>query len=879
MQNSIANSIAINSIFRGAPFKDLQSGYWRGNRIPSPYGDDCTYLKDFKNKGDVRALQEGIGLTSDSVNLPYVIGDISGISADWEYSFDYRHFDNATGALGLFSLVDNAGRRYDIYPISSGFRVFRPEDATTSKFLLTSGLTLVDGEKYSINVKFNGVGVDPTLTVNGSLVSLVGGSPVGTSGISNKFQMHALGGSAGAGTGGDYFINNVNVYDGSGILIHSWAVNEGDGTTIYDRFGSANGVLTNAVTAIAWGIQDNRFVNYNNTLGYTDSSGTYIPAEIDVDGNPTGLDVLGASLEYIGNAPKHAKLKNSFMLTADGVNDQIYIPGLNDTTIISSEGTSTPSITGETVELTAGTIWNLVLSNGSVFPMAEGQGDIVYDKNGLLNGQLQNFTLASAWTLQDEFHYNIENGFTQELYQSSAGICYQESSQAYGIWEFDVYKGADANYIQIHFIDDAIANSPDANGYFLHFNNAEALQLYRKGVVLFSTVSSYFDNNAHYKIKVERNETLNQYHTGAIGSFKVYIKGGSFGTSYVAVDVSGGSGTNPVVDTTYTTSNYFVLDMDRGDGFGALKKDGVIAQVHYDPLTNTGFTDETGECEKVYIPVDPTATGEDLTNPAKVVGHNGAETQYQFPLCPELFIPDGLIEEYIKPTELIPSASSKFETDGTAWWGAIRGTNSWDSTNKNLIFTSNSTANDIHGLSKSSGLIAANKKYLVTFRAKSATETSTMNFIGNLVEDGFTVISNPALSSSWQDYAATFTATSGNFYLGYRSPMPIGETVEFDDISVKEIKQGYFFEHVGQTQELLGYGYRNWNVDDLGTRYNICYSNATVNCWRDLIQYIQELTAEQDLTVGIFTKLYTVYQTTTGAYLTSDVGKYYVKEI
>lgn len=138
---------------------------------------------------------------------------------------------------------------------------------------------------------------------------------------------------------------------------------------------------------------------------------------------------------------------------------------------------------------------------------------------------------------------------------------------------------------------------------------------------------------------------------------------------------------------------------------------------------------------------------------------------------------------------LIPSASSNFDTDGTAFWNGIRGANTWDSTNKNLIFTSNSSANDIHGLNKN-GLIAANKIYLVTFKAKSATETSTINFIGNLVENGFTAIKNPALSSSWQDYEGIFIATSTQFYLGYRAPTPIGETVEFDDIILQESHHG-----------------------------------------------------------------------------------------
>ena len=51
-------------------------------------------------------------------------------------------------------------------------------------------------------------------------------------------------------------------------------------------------------------------------------------------------------------------------------------------------------------------------------------------------------------------------------------------------------------------------------------------------------------------------------------TFAVFIKGGSFGdteTGWTLVDTTGGSGTNPVNDSTYTTSAYMVADLDAGD--------------------------------------------------------------------------------------------------------------------------------------------------------------------------------------------------------------------------------------------------------------------------------------------------------------------------
>jgi hypothetical protein len=59
-------------------------------------------------------------------------------------------------------------------------------------------------------------------------------------------------------------------------------------------------------------------------------------------------------------------------------------------------------------------------------------------------------------------------------------------------------------------------------------------------------------------------------------SFAVFIKGGDFGNEYNLVDTTGGSGSNPIVDATYTTSEFFVADLDAGDSFGNLLiKDGV----------------------------------------------------------------------------------------------------------------------------------------------------------------------------------------------------------------------------------------------------------------------------------------------------------------
>jgi len=54
-------------------------------------------------------------------------------------------------------------------------------------------------------------------------------------------------------------------------------------------------------------------------------------------------------------------------------------------------------------------------------------------------------------------------------------------------------------------------------------------------------------------------------------TFAVFIKGGSFGDIYTLVDTTSGSGTNPVGDSTYTTSEYFVADLDAADKLTNIK--------------------------------------------------------------------------------------------------------------------------------------------------------------------------------------------------------------------------------------------------------------------------------------------------------------------
>ena len=92
-------------------------------------------------------------------------------------------------------------------------------------------------------------------------------------------------------------------------------------------------------------------------------------------------------------------------------------------------------------------------------------------------------------------------------------------------------------------------------------DSSERVILYRNSVgssaiILASTVG-YIVNNTWYRLRITRTES---------GAFTVYILGGVFGnTTWTLVDTTGGTGTNPVIDTTHITSKFCLIDLDVGD--------------------------------------------------------------------------------------------------------------------------------------------------------------------------------------------------------------------------------------------------------------------------------------------------------------------------
>lgn len=149
---------------------------------------------------------------------------------------------------------------------------------------------------------------------------------------------------------------------------------------------------------------------------------------------------------------------------------------------------------------------------------------------------------------------------TKYLECTSAGTIALPSTQAYGTWEFDLFKGADGNQTDVLFIQTAFEGANESYG--LRVNMSEALNIIEGSTGVITTDNSYISINTWYSCKITRTKE---------GEFTYYIKGGSFGSdNWTLVNPKTGD-TNPATDNTHTESKYIVLDLDDGDKIANIK--------------------------------------------------------------------------------------------------------------------------------------------------------------------------------------------------------------------------------------------------------------------------------------------------------------------
>jgi hypothetical protein len=150
---------------------------------------------------------------------------------------------------------------------------------------------------------------------------------------------------------------------------------------------------------------------------------------------------------------------------------------------------------------------------------------------------------------------------TKYLECTSGGDVAMPSKTAHGQWEFDVYSDADNTIIDFISSQNTIGAGQGYRFYIKTTTGASShyIELQRRDPAysqIFRTAYGYLTADTWYRIKITVTRD---------GVFTVSIKGGEFGTEYVLVDTTGGQGTNPSTDTTYSTSEFMVADFDIGD--------------------------------------------------------------------------------------------------------------------------------------------------------------------------------------------------------------------------------------------------------------------------------------------------------------------------
>ena len=140
-------------------------------------------------------------------------------------------------------------------------------------------------------------------------------------------------------------------------------------------------------------------------------------------------------------------------------------------------------------------------------------------------------------------------------------------------------------------------------------------------------------------------------------------------------------------------------------------------------------------------------------------------------------------------SEIIPDPN--FDTDSTSYWsiastgGTPRATKSYIDTFEGKFMRLTYDLANGAAINRG-GAIVSGKSYRVTFRAKG-TANSAFASVGNNGDLG-TVISNPTLTTSFQNYEFYITATQTTFRLYLStSAVNIGDTLDIDNISVKQV--------------------------------------------------------------------------------------------
>ena len=376
----------------------------------------------------------------------------------------------------------------------------------------------------------------------------------------------------------------------NGILTLTWYAQEGTGIDIY--FTDQN---QNVLECTFQGGTVSEFRGITSDVAY--------PA-LQAYGGSKELENEVAGTTSILAAPDGSNLGSENVVNggfSDGVNDWDSLRGsilsaedgkgkyiFNAVTFCGIGQTLTTEI-GKTYQVIATKIKGNVRNNFRLGTSGAGGSEIAsYFADG--DEQIYHVFVATTTTVYLSSNLDVAGIAGDYGYLDNVSVKEVTAIPAYGEIEF-TQETTLARQPSTYIFADETGYSATFNTYELRKDTDDRIRLYAiingAYTLLFITDLNYIDtSNNNYQYKWQRNETLDQYFTGAANSIRVSIKGGAF-SDWTVIDVTGGSGSNPVVNSAITEGKFLLEDNDAGDIISRISKDGQ----KYD-LSN--FIDGTG---------------------------------------------------------------------------------------------------------------------------------------------------------------------------------------------------------------------------------------------------------------------------------------------
>lgn len=296
--------------------------------------------------------------------------------------YEEKYNDN-NGNASCTVDVENKTYRIEVLTDTDGFCGLR-----TTFMVFTSPLTHYVGlkadQEYEIEFQYRGSGIQ--------FINASGGPNIGLQTTSSNWQTYK----------GTFRANSIQTYN-LGLDMYLYDPNNGG----YPYYPISAGEWLEIKD---WKVRTTKFINPLTSKG--------MPiVQSFADPYTTGYNWQNVykwrkNQLYKGATPFNPKLVENHCLTFNGVDQKLSFSDLTGVAVVSSEGTATPTINGNDIEFTAGTLWDLVLSDGTRLPCGEGNGSNVYDVSANDNHATITNYAASMWdNFQDEFAWNALRGF------------------------------------------------------------------------------------------------------------------------------------------------------------------------------------------------------------------------------------------------------------------------------------------------------------------------------------------------------------------------------------------------------------------------------------------------------------------------------------